>query len=59
MSNPNSVFLVTSAGGAGLTKSPARSPRFEAPSRGVRYPRDEPDVLDALTAAALITKPDV
>lgn len=53
------AFLVTATGAPGLTKDEIRGPRFTAPSRGVRIRTKEPELLDALTDAALITKPDV
>ncbi|MCX6433671.1 MAG: hypothetical protein NTX29_13135 [Actinobacteria bacterium] len=39
----NNAFLVTARGRKGLTREAARTARFVAPSRGVRYPRASPD----------------
>jgi hypothetical protein len=57
----NNAFLVTASGREGLTREAARTSRFVAPSRGVRYPRPSPStphgLVDRSSAAVLGSGP--
>jgi very-short-patch-repair endonuclease len=52
------VFLVTAAGGAGLTRKQARGAGFLRPSQGVRVLREYADSADVLDSAALVASRD-
>ena len=57
-SSPDRPFLVTAAGGGGLTPAQVRHPRFAKPSRGVRLPADMPPTPALLSEAALDVAPE-
>lgn len=57
-STPDHPFLVTAAGGGGLTPAQVRHPRFAKPSRGVRLPANVPPTPALLSEAALDVAPE-